>query len=141
MSNSQLGKNAKVTVGTGDSTISLLGTWSLSGMSQDQLEDTAFGQTYKTYKMGLLDGGTISFSGLYDPADTNGQDILRTANENGTLLTSIKFWINSASYYTPAYTAITGSGVYVTSWEIGADRSALMTASFSCKVTGGMTRV
>jgi len=138
---SQLGKNAKVTVGDGDSTVSLIGTWSLSGMSQDQLEETAFGDTYKKYKMGLLDGGTISFNGLFDPSDTTGQDVLRTANENGTLLTSIKFWLNANSYYTPAYTSITGSGVYVTSWEIGADKSALMTASFQVKVTGGLARV
>lgn len=138
---SQLGKNAKVTVGAGDSQISLIGTWSLSGMAQDQLEETQFGDTYKKYKMGLLDGGTISFSGLFDPDDTAGQDVLRTANENGTLLTSIKFWLNATSYYTPAYSAITGSGVYITAWEIGADRSALMSASFSCKVTGGLARV
>jgi len=138
---SQRGNGAKVTVGTGDSVISLMGTWSLSGMSSDQLEETAFGDTYKKYKMGLLDGGTISFNGLFDPADTAGQDVLRTANENATLLTSIKFWLNSQSYYTPAYTSITGSGVYITSWEIGADRSALMTASFSCKVSGGLARV
>lgn len=138
---SQLGKNAKVTVGEGNSQISLIGVWSLSGMAQDQLEETQFGDTYKKYKMGLLDGGTISFSGLFDPSDTTGQDVLRTANENGTLLTSIKFWLNSQSYYTPSYTAITGSGVYITAWEIAADRSALMTASFSCKVTGGLARV
>ena len=138
---SQLGKNAKVTVGVGDSQISLIGTWSLSGMSSDILEETAFGDTYKKYKTGLLDGGTISFSGLFDPSDTTGQDVIRTANQNQTLITSIKFWYSSVSYYTPAYTSITGSGVYVTSWEIGADKSALMTASFQVKLTGGLVRV
>lgn len=135
------GKNSKVTVGAGDSTISLMGTWSISGQAADQLEETAFGDSYKKYVMGLLDGGTVSFSGLFDPADTNGQAVLRTANADSTLLTSVKFWINTVSYYTPSYTSVIGSGVYITSWEIGSEKAGLMTASFSAKVTGALALV
>lgn len=130
------GKNGKVTVGAADSTVSLMGTWTISGATADQLEETAFGDDYKKYVMGLLDGGTVSFSGLLDPADANGQTVLRDANNDSTLLTSIKFWQSATSYWQPSYTSVTGSGVYITSWEIGAERAGLITASFTGKVTG-----
>lgn len=135
------GKNGKVTVGTGDNTVSYMGTFTISGATADQLEETSFGDDYKKYKMGLLDGGTVSFSGVLDPDDANGQTVLRNANNASTLLTSIKFWQTAQSFWAPDYTNVTGSGVYITSWEIGVPAAGLVTASFTGKVTGKLTLV
>ncbi|NOR27607.1 MAG: hypothetical protein GQ540_03650 [Lutibacter sp.] len=119
----------------GTNLIQLMGTWSMPGVSTDLLESTAFGDDWKQFKTGLLDGGTITFNGLYDPADTTGQDALRTANEDSTELTDVRLYIDSTSYWIPTTTG-PASYMLVTDWEIGADKSALMTASFSLKVSG-----
>jgi len=66
------GRLAKVMYGT--VVIAGLGTWSMSGFVPDVVEDTAFGDTVKKWKRGGIDeAGEVTFSGNYDPSDTNGQ--------------------------------------------------------------------
>lgn len=128
-----VGKDAKVTLGT-DQVLGM-GTWTMSGISTDLLESTEFGDEWKRYELGLKDGGDISFSGLYDKADTTGQDVLRTANENGTNLTTIRFYVDNTSYWTPT-TTLPLSSCLVTAWSIGAEKGSLVTADFTVKIDG-----
>lgn len=127
------GHYGKVSLGT--STVVGIGTWTIPGTTADVLEDTEFGDNYKTYQIGLLDSGEVSFNGLYDPADTTGQGALRTANQAGTALTSLRFYIDNTSYWTPTTTNPVSS-ILITAWEIGLDKSGLGTASFTGKVSG-----
>lgn len=138
MATAYTGKDAAVKLNGG--AISLMGTWSLSGQAVDLLEMTAFQDEYKQYTPGLKDGGTISFSGLYDGTDTAGQTALRNYNANNTSVTDIRLYVNDTSYWTPSTTSPL-SFCWVTSFEIGAEISSLATASFEMKVSGKMVLV
>ena len=148
----KVGRDCKVTLG---STIILgMGTWSMDGISADELESTEFGQKWKTYEFGLNDGGTVSFTGFYDPADVTGQNALRAANLTKADITNLRLYVDNTSYYEPCQTTSyfgpgalsTGydtilSRVNVTSYNVKADKSGLMTTDFSCKISGVMVLV
>ena len=147
----KIGKDCAVSIGAND--VAGMGTWSLSGVSSDQLETSVFGDNWKTYEFGMKDGGQITFSGLFDPADTTGQDVLKEANLANTDLTTLRFYVDNTSYYECC--ATTGywtpsdsvgndtvlSHLNVTSWDVSADKSGLMQTNFTCKVSGCMVLV
>lgn len=128
------GNNAKVTLGS--DTVVGMGNWKLNGITVDQLESTAFGDTAKQYMTGLVDYGTVEFGGLYDPADTTGQNVLVAAMLANTKVTNIRLYVDATSYWAPNITAVSAAGMYVTSVPIGFDKSGLGTISFSGKCTG-----
>lgn len=128
------GKYGKVTIGTNP--IALMGQWSMPGVSADSLESTSFGDEWKQFKMGLKDGGQITFSGLYDPTDAH-QTSLRTYNADNTEVTTLRLYIDNTSYFVPTTTNPV-SYVQITAWEIGMDKAGLGTASFTAKVSGKM---
>jgi hypothetical protein len=128
------GRAAKVTLGT--NTVVGMGSWKLSGISVDQLDATAFGDTAKEFLMGLIDYGNIEFSGLYDPADSTGQTVLINALSGKTLVTNIRLYVDATSYWMPDITADAGAGMYVTSVPISFDKSGLGQISFTGKATG-----
>ena len=148
----KIGHLGKVTLGA--STIVAMGTWSMSGISADQVESSAFGDNWKKYEFGMKDGGQITFNGFLDPADTTGQQALQKANIDNTDLTSMRLYIDNTSYYEPCQTTSyfapgalsTGQStvrslVNVTSYDISMDKSGLATISFTCKVSGVMVIV
>ena len=133
----KVGRTGKVTLGS--TKILGLGAWNISGLDADQLEDTEFGDNVKTYIIALRDGGTVSFDGYYDPADTSdGQEDIRKAFDNGTLVTSLRFYEDATSYWYISNGGLVtaGGGIYITSYEIGADKGGLISCSFSGKVSG-----
>ena len=148
----KVGHLGKVTLGA--STIVAMGTWSMSGITADQMESSAFGDNWKTYEFGMKDGGQISFNGFLDPADSTGQRALQKANIDNTDLTSLRLYVDNTSYYIPNQTAgyfapgslSTGqstpaSSVNITSYDISMDKSGLATISFTGKVSGVMVLV
>lgn len=147
----KIGKNCKVALGA--NSVLGMGTWSMGGITTDQLESTEFGDNWKTWEFGLKDAGEITFNGLFDPADTTGQDTLRDANVNNTNITTLRFYVDDSSYFEPCQTSgwltptdSTGndtvlSHVNVTSYNVSADKSGLLQASFTCKVSGCMVLV
>ncbi len=108
---------------------------------------------WKHFEFGLLDGGNITFSGLYDPADTTGQDALKLANVNQTDITTLRLYIDNTSYFEPCATTgywtpanTTGndselSKVNCTAYTINADKGALVQTDFTLKVSGCMVLV
>jgi len=48
----------------------------------------------------------------------------------------VKLYINNTSYWTPNLTADSDAGMYITSFNIGMDKSGLGTIDFSGKATG-----
>jgi len=130
-----------------------MGTWALNGITSDELETTEFGDSWKSYKFGLKDGGTVTFSGLCDPADTTGQDVLKAANLDNTDITNLRLYVDNTSWYEPCQTTYywspsdtTGnatvlSHVNVTSYNISSDKSGLIVTDFSCRVSGCMVLV
>jgi hypothetical protein len=142
---------AKVTIGANK--IAGMGSWKLSGIEADQLEDSEFDDTWKTYKFGQKDGGTISVNGFYKKDDTTGQDIIRQANLENSSIATIRFYIDGTSYYTPCQTtgyfspsvtsgaATVLSNVDITAYEVGAEKAGMVEFSFTAKVSGCLVLV
>jgi hypothetical protein len=128
------GNNAKVTLAA--VTVVGMGNWKLSGISVDLLESTAFGDTAKQFMTGLLDYGSVAFGGLYDPADTTGQNILLSAQLNNSKIGNIRLYVDANSYWTPNVTLLSAAGMLVQSSSIGQDKSGLATIEFTGKCTG-----
>lgn len=128
------GNSAKVTLGA--NTVVGMGNWRLDGIMVDLLESTSFGDTAKQYMTGLLDYGTVSFGGLYDPADVTGQDVLISAMLNNSKVANIRLYVDNTSYWTPNVTVVSAAGFLVQTVPIGVDKSGLATIEFSGKCTG-----
>ncbi len=133
------GSDAKVTLGS--DTVVGMGNWKLEGITVDLLESTAFGDTAKQYMPGLIDYGTVSFGGLYDPADTTGQSVLVSAMLNNSKITNVRLYVDNTSYWTPNLTALSAAGMILQGVPIGMDKSGLGTIEFSGKCTGPWTLV
>ena len=146
------GLHCKVTLGA--STILGMGTWSVDGIQSDSLETTELGQAWKTFQFGLNDGGNLSFSGLFDPADVTGQNALRAANLTKLNITTLRLYVDNTSYFEPCRTTgyfgpgalSTGydtflSYVNVTSYNVKADKSGLLMTDFQAKISGCMVLV
>jgi hypothetical protein len=146
-----VGKDGAVKLGA--ASVVGMGTWTLDGIVVDELESTEFGDTWKSYLYGLKDGGTVSFNGLFDPADSTGAQKILEANLYNSALTNLHFYVDNTSYYTPCQTMgyfspflTTGaptktSNLRITTMNIGMDKSGLGTISFSAKVSGVMVLV
>lgn len=140
-------------VALGSTTIAEMGTWTLSGVTADEFDSSAFGDNWKTYEYGMKDGGSISFNGWFDPTDTDGQEALMKANLDNTALTSMRFYYNRTSYFEACQSTgwfapgslSTGqdtvpSSVRITSYDIGNDKSGLSTISFTAKISGVLVK-
>jgi len=117
-----------------------MGTWTLSGFVPDVLEATAFGDTVKTFvEAGIGDGGTFSFSGNYDPADTAGQVALNALANTGAELTNLYFYESTSVFWRVA----AGGKLIITKFGgIQLSKNALATVSFEGKVSAkAMERV
>ena len=124
----------------GSNKIAGLGVWTMSGFVPDVLESTAFGDTVKSWvEAGIGDAGTITFSGNYDPADTNGQVALNALQNTGAQLTNLYFYESTSVFWRVQ------AGGYLVISKFGApsmSKNALATVSFECKVsTKPMERV
>lgn len=128
-----VGKNCKVTLGA--TKVVGIGNWVLSGVNTDLLDQTQFGDDWKQWAMGQKDGGSVTFEGLLDPADSTGQTVLRNANANNTSITDIRFYVDANSYWIPATTNPL-SNVLITAWDIRAEASGLVRCSFTAKICG-----
>jgi len=123
--------------GLGDHTVLKIGSYTLSGITVDPVDVTAFGENAKNFIPGMVDPGTVELSGFYDPDDAEGQDALQTACENGTELTAgmIKFFVDDSTYFTPK----SGGCVIITkSNAVAMDKAGVGTVSFSGKVSGAV---
>ncbi len=88
-----------------------MGTWTWSGFSRELIEDVEFGDTVDDFLYGIMHGGKITFNGNYKKDDTTGQDVLRSYLLSGSNLTSIRFYLDAVSYYSPNDTTAIGGGL------------------------------
>lgn len=114
-----------------------MGNWKLAGITVDLLESTSFGDTAKQFMTGLLDYGTASFGGLLDVSNSGGQSTLISALANNSKIgSSLRFYINSVSFWAADDVTVSAAGIYITGINIGADKSGLATIEFTGKCTG-----
>ena len=132
------GKTAKVMYGS--VVIAGIGEWSMSGFAPDVVEDTAFGDEVKSYvNAGIADAGEITFSGNYDPADTNGQVALNALADSVVGLTNLYFYETASAFWRVK----TGGEIILTQVQNPRFiKNGLATISFTGKVSGkAMERV
>lgn len=143
---SKPGANCLVTLGS--DTILGIGSWSITGGSFEEIDDTAFGDDSTRILRGLRTGGEISFSGNYKKDDTDGQEKIKTAYWAKDDLTTLRFYVDSVSYYTPNSTTGAGGGLPVgtqvshikimTEPNFSVEKSGLVTVEFKGKLDGAM---
>jgi hypothetical protein len=125
------GRLAKVMYGS--VVIAGMGQWSMSGFIPNVLEDTSFGDTVKSWnEAGIGDAGTLTFSGNYDPADTNGQVALNALQNTGASLTNLYFYESTSVFW-----RVKAGGSIIIS-KYGAptmSKNALATVSFEAKIS------
>ena len=126
------GSGGKVMLGS--VTVANIKEWSISGFVMGTLETTAFSSTIKTFIPDECgDPGTISFSGNYDPADTNGQAALDALCVAGTTSTDLYLYANTSTFW-----RVGSSGNIITTKAkaVTFPRCGLGTVSFEGKVSG-----
>lgn len=131
---SKSGRIASVKLGT--YTVAGLGVWSITGITRSMLDDTAFGDDVDKYQFGRLNGGTLSFSGNYDPVDATGQTLLDSAVKNASYFTGgdLKLYIDNTSYFT----VDTGGNILMTKARaITMDKNGLGQISFEGQTSDG----
>jgi len=131
------GRYAKVALGA--ATVVGMGTWTIP-ITLDEIDGTAFGSTWKKTDVGFS-GWTASFNGYYDTGDTTGQGALQTAAVAGTLITDVRFYVDSTSYWTPDVTTDTGAGCRITSLEMTFDKADIGRVSYTVSGTGPIALV
>ena len=136
----KVGKIAAVKLGTYD--ISEMGTWSVSGMTNEMLEHSKFGDQEKEFEFGMADYGAISFNGFFDMTDTTGQRLLESAFINKSKFTNaLKFYIDNTSYYTADVTNNSASAFLMQSISVNYDKSGIGTITFQVKISGRLVLV
>lgn len=136
----KVAKDGAVKIGTYN--VSEMGTWQISGMTNDMLEHSEFGDEEKEFEFGMTDYGSISFNGFFDMADTTGQKLLESAFINKSKFTNaLKFYIDNTSYYTVDVTNNSASAFLMQSISVGFDKSGIGTITFQAKVSGRLVLV
>lgn len=115
-------------------TIAEIGSYTISGISVDSIEITAFGDEAKDYIPGLVDPGDFTVTGHYDRTNTTGQIVLEAAVAAATEYAAgtVRFYIDSNTYLTPA----AGGIIFFTkSKNIGMDKAGVGTIEFAGKIS------
>ncbi len=124
----QRGQDGSATYGA--VSIDEIRSWSMSGVSLEIIDDTVKGDTHRTFKGGIGDGGTLSFTCWLDYV-TAQQDIIDLINA-GTG-DGVAFVVLAATGKT-----FTGTAVPM-SYDIESpEGSALASITLQCKVTGAV---
>ena len=116
-------------------TVAGQGTWTLGGFTREVIEEDSWDIDIKKKYFSVGDGGTISFSGLHDPADPNGQQMLDSCCLNSSLTgVTLRFYVDNTSYWRPD----TGSDILITKCQsITMEKSSMGTVDFEGVLTGG----
>jgi hypothetical protein len=127
------GVYAKITID--NVIVAEMGSYTIAGFNRDTLEHTSFGSTVKKFIAGHVNGGDISFSGFFDPDDTNGQKKLIQCAEQNTILTPgrLKVYIDTNHYFT---VGAAGTMFVTKANGLGMDKSGIGTTDFTVKVAG-----
>jgi len=155
------GRNGLVTVaqaatsaGSTDITVAELGTWSIGGISRNMIDITAFGDTVMKYAPGMMNPGTITFSGFCD-AGSVGQAYMIEAINNGYYICNkttaallgnsskicrLKLWANDDTGQ-PEYGFWSCSGssgkLFFNSMDTAQDKNGVASISFTAQVSHG----
>ena len=125
-----MGRYASIKLGT--VLVENLGRWTLD-IKMDEIDVSVFGTIWGRMIPGMQKW-TATIEGFYDPADTDGQKVIHDAAVAATKLTTIRFYIDSTSYWTPANTEDSANGAFISSVSVNHDKAGV--AALTMNVIG-----
>ena len=131
------GRDATVKYGT--YTVAEMASWSLD-LSNEEIDTTAFGSTWGKSDVGMRKW-SLSVSGHYDPSDSTGQSAIETAWAGGSLINSIKVYVDNTSYWIPDVTTDSDAGGRVTTYTINQAHNTVASISLTLSGSGPITFV
>jgi len=105
-------------------------SWSLDGVSLEMIDDTVKGDTHRTFKGGLGDGGTLTFTTWVDYA-TAQQDIIDLINAGTGTAVAFVVLVDTGK-------TLTGTAVPQSYSIESPEGSSVSTLSMTCKVSGAV---
>jgi hypothetical protein len=132
----------------GANTIAGMGEFTLTGYKAEFAEDAGFEDTVKRWvRVGADDAGEISFSGNYDPDDTNGQIAINAIKATTIGMTNLYFYDQygagaGADTYS-FFRVASGGDIKIGDFNnLRMAKNGIGTVTFSGRVSGaGMERV
>ena len=112
-----------------------MGTWTLGGFTRETIEEDSWDLDVKNKYFSVGDAGTISFSGLHDPASnqTTLDDACNDSDSTVFVSGELRFYVNISKYWTVA----TGGTILITKVNsITLEKSAMGTVDFEAVVEG-----
>lgn len=135
--NTKSGTDASVKINT--TTILAIESWDFTN-EREALKAGVFGDTHnKVHGMGIKNTSG-SISGYYSEADTTGQEVLKTAFEDGTTVSGFRCYVDATIYYHATGTDDI-DGVYITSHNVSAAQNGIIPITFNFEVGGAWTEV
>lgn len=126
-----LGRNASVKLDSGSNTVTDLYNWSID-ITSDPIEQATFGDTWNDIHGLGVNKWSGSFEGIFDPDDTNGQVALRTAQLNSTVVSGVRFYMDSSTHYYEG-------NVYITTHNVSTDPEDVVRVTFNFSGTGELS--
>ena len=140
------GRTARVMYGA--NTVAEMGEMSLTGVTSETAGASSFGAAAQTkFKVGTDDPGQVTFSGNYDPTDTNGQVALNALSSVNYGLTNLYFYdqygAGAAGDLYSYWQVEAGGAIFLTQFNnFTLPNNGIGTVSFTGDVSGGfMERV
>lgn len=120
-------------------TVAELASWDLD-LSNAEIDTGVFGTTWGKSDVGGRKWN-VTVAGFYDPTDTTGQKAIEDAWAGGTLVSTIRLYVDNTSYWVPDTTTVTGSGGRVTAYRIGQSFQGVASINFTLSGSGAITFV
>jgi len=124
-----LGRNARIKLGT--VTIARMTSMDVN-INNSTIDITSFGDDWMKFCLGMQ-AWTATITGHLDLDDAS-QSTLVAAAENGTLITNLRFYIDSTNYFASNLIEDSEAGLYIDTYNFTADNNSVV--SFSMSVTG-----
>ena len=134
------GRNARITVNSSatEAIIAEMSDWSINRKAAE-IDTTSFGDGWSKSDVGML-SYSGSFKGSFDPTDTAGQGVLKTAFEDGTIVNDIRFYYEHTEASKRWLAPVTGAanGIRVTSMDVSIDKNGVGQLSVSFTGSGAV---
>jgi len=124
-----LGRDARIKLGT--TTIARMTSFDVT-INNTQIDITSFGDLWAKFCAGMQ-AWTGTVTGHLDLDDVS-QALLVAAAENATLISNLRFYIDSTNYFASDLVTDSEAGLYIDSYNFTADNNSVV--SFSMSITG-----
>jgi len=116
-----MGRYASIKLGS--TLVENLGRWTLD-IRMDEIDVSVFGTVWGK-KIPGMQAWTATVEGFYDPADTDGQKVLHDAALAATKITTIRFYVDSTSYWAPDQAGDSANGCYISGISVNHDKAGV----------------